>query len=157
MAPTIFEEEIKIILSKLTSIPVEKISSSSNLRRDLKITGDDGDDLFNGLAKRFQVDWSELDLGVIFGDESVAFIPPWPVYPSRWNGQRYSCNMYEIHDVLVSDIEKAVASGIWRQPTPKLKSDREQRKVFIRSILGFSAWAFVLLLLFWPIFRRLQS
>ena len=126
------------IVSEHAGIAVEKISDASDLVRDLHIVGDDGYELIEAIDKEFKIDWSELDSGVIFGNEVSFGMPPWSLLPSRLNGLRYNCEMYETESKTVGDIIEAAFIGKWSQTQPVLKSLGARRKIVLKSIETYS-------------------
>lgn len=126
------------IIAEQTGILDSRISEHSDLSRDLRIAGDDGDDLFKAVDEKFKIDWSELDFGVIFGNEGFGPVPPWHLYPSRLNGHRYGCDMYETEHRTVGDLVDAAITGKWRQRPPVLRPPDEQRSKFLISFAIYS-------------------
>jgi Protein of unknown function (DUF1493) len=127
------EQQIIRLISEFVGIPIEKITLESDLVKDLKIIGDDGDELIGAIDKNYKIDWTQLDVGAIFGNESYPL--PWSLYPAKGNGGRYNCVMYEQVNVKVADIVEAVMLGKWMQEPSKLKLDQQRRYVLATSIV----------------------
>ena len=129
------------IIADQTGSPKARISGASDLVADLGIAGDDGDDLFSAISKEFDVDWTDLDLGVIFGDEVTLPTLPWHLVPNRRNGYRYSCQMYEREHITVDDVVNAVLDGKWKQRPPRLLSAEIRQRKLAASYVFLALWA----------------
>jgi hypothetical protein len=98
-------EQVQRIIAGYAGIDPRKISMESDLRSDLGISGDDGDELFTALDAQLNVDWSGLDLGIHFGNEGFGYPLPWQL--------KNNCVMYEAQPCRVSDIAEAAQTGKW--------------------------------------------
>lgn len=110
-------DKISEIIADVAGVDRARISMASDLRRDLGIAGDDGDDLFAAIGDAFDVDWTGLDLAIHFGNEGFGLPLPWQL--------RNNAILYEPQPALVSDIVQAVDTGRWpgtsRVPRPRAK------------------------------------
>lgn len=118
-------EQIREIISLHAGVEQSSIKLESDLRSDLGISGDDGDELFEDLNEVFNVDWSELDLGVHFGNEGSG-----PPLPWHLNG---NCLMYEVQPCKVSDIVRAVNEGRWHGSERILRSKSARIWMYVWS------------------------
>ena len=133
------------IIAEYSGVSQKKILETSDLSKNLGIVGDDGYELLEAIGKEYEIDWSELDSGVIFGGEPLGLtVPPWDLYPSRWNGYRYNCDMYETESKTVADIVDSICLGKWKQKPPILKPLRQQRRIFLWSCVVYLAIPIVL-------------
>jgi acyl carrier protein len=98
-------ERVREIIAEFTGVDRARITMDSDLCRDLGVAGDDGGDLFRALDDAFEVDWTDLDLGVHFGSEAWSLPFPWHLKNDRV--------MYLTQPCKVSDIVQAVEIGRW--------------------------------------------
>jgi acyl carrier protein len=68
-------DELRSIISEETGNPLNKIKPDSKLVSELGIDGDDGYELMELLANKYNVDLSNIDFYQYFGDESIS-----PIY-----------------------------------------------------------------------------
>ncbi|MEO1136598.1 MAG: DUF1493 family protein, partial [Pseudomonadota bacterium] len=59
--------EIREIISEAQGIDSSQIHLDTQLFDDLGIAGDDADEIFQELDKRFTIDWNNIHLGIHFG------------------------------------------------------------------------------------------
>ena len=136
----VFHEVQKIIVEQ-TGLKADAVLMDSDLLRDLGIAGDDGDVLIEALAKRFDVDWSELDPGVIFGNEGFGPPPPWML--------RNNCEMYERQSYTVSDIIKAIETGKWVGRKLELKPKINRLTIYAKSFVIYGGLLMGLVFVIW--------
>ena len=125
-------EEIAELVSAQTGVKRAALSWHSDLVDDLKIVGDDGHELFEMLTGRYEsVDWSELNTGVIFGNEPHGSLPllPWHL--------KNNCEMYESRTCRISDIVRAVETGKWPDSPLVLRSKKARTMLYARSWVYF--------------------
>jgi hypothetical protein len=103
--------EIIKFISELTSVKAEKISPNTLINIDLGVDGDDGAELLEEYAKRFNVDLTPIS-EVYFGPEglSVSFIILWPYYLICWL-LGYKENV--LAPLSVSQLIKSAEAGKW--------------------------------------------
>ena len=68
------QEQVLKFLSINLLIPIEKINLSDSFFHDLGVAGDDGVDLINGYAKKFNVSLNGFNFNKYFGNESSSII-----------------------------------------------------------------------------------
>lgn len=105
------ETEIIEFISEFTSVKAEKISPSTLINLDLGVDGDDGAELLEEYAKRFNVDLSSMS-EIYFGPEgvSISFIVLWPYYLVRWL-LGYKTN--DLAPLPVSQLTNSAEAGKW--------------------------------------------
>lgn len=67
-------DELRSIISEETGNPLNKVQPTSKLVSELGIGGDDGYELMELLANKYNVDLSNIDFYQYFGDESISFV-----------------------------------------------------------------------------------
>lgn len=135
-------EELKPRIIEFLGVKPEKVTIGASFRDDLGVWGDDGDELFEFLDEYYDVDWTELDLGVLFGNEGSGFLLPWHL--------KNSCVMYQAQPCTVNDVVDAIQLGKWCQkPLIPISNNRRFALYigsyfqwgFISSILAFGIYA----------------
>jgi hypothetical protein len=72
------EDDVILFIASESGQPRERLSPRTTLFGDLRIDGDDGDELLVAFMKHFEVDMSEYRGSEHFGPEGL---PPWaPIY-----------------------------------------------------------------------------
>ena len=62
--------KVKQLVSKKWSVKMEKLSNETRLSHDLGMDGDDGWEFMEDFAKHFQVDMSDFEFSLHFGEEA---------------------------------------------------------------------------------------
>ncbi|MBT5185275.1 MAG: hypothetical protein HOH19_06060 [Kordiimonadaceae bacterium] len=108
-------KELRPLIAEAVGVKTEKIILSTSFLKDLGVTGDDGDYLFDLFKKKYDFDWEGLDLGILFGNEGFG-----PVFPTMLDK---NCDLYIIQPCIVEDVVKAILKGKW-EPTPLIKKSQ---------------------------------
>ncbi len=98
------ESEIKKIIVKLHSVQPAKISSDTDLFKDLGIDGDDAVEIFEVISETFEVDFTGIEWEYYFGPEA-GFNPLELLSLSWWKWHRNRIPV-TIHDLAKAVIEK---------------------------------------------------
>ena len=117
-------EKVRDLIAACMGVDRTRISTDSDLCRDLGVAGADGCDLFTAFDNAFDVDWTGLYLGVHFGNESC--------FPSP-RQLKNNCVMYETQPCKVSDVVQAVMSGRWRGTPLVLRSESARAMLYVLS------------------------
>lgn len=120
-------ERVREIIAKFTGIDRARITIDSDLEKDLGVSGDDGVDLFAEFDGAFDVDWTDLHLGVHFGNEGLGPPLPWLL--------KDNCILYKDQPCKVSDIVGAIEKGRWPGTKLTLRSKSERVRIYLVSAL----------------------
>ncbi|WP_286828428.1 MULTISPECIES: DUF1493 family protein [Kordiimonas] len=139
-------DDVRSIIVHVSGTSKDQITEESSVADDVGIAGDDGDDLFQALNDRFQVDWAGVELEAMFGPEpsSIFAIMPW-----RHGEDRYQ-------DCTVADIVNSIIAGRWVGNPVRELSKEERSRLKRQAWLQFAGfWVGILLLAI--ILERLQG
>jgi acyl carrier protein len=105
-------DEIAEVISELTGVDKSRITPASRLEHDLGVTGDDGVQLLETLAKKYRVDFDRPNHGgrYLFGSDS--FDPISPIL-RRILGR----SPKTVIPITVGDLHLAAARGRWEGST----------------------------------------
>lgn len=131
-------EAVQAIIAESTGVKPKKITMETDLRGDLGVRGDDGDELVEALCEAFDVDWNDFDSGIHFGNEGFGLPLPWQL--------ENNCAMYEVQPLSVGDFVRAVAFGHWHGTPRTLLPLAKRREIYLYSILQHSCFGLAIIL-----------
>jgi len=104
-------DELAEVIAEVTGVDRSRITPSARLEQDLGVTGDDGVELLQALAKKFGTDFDRPDHGgrYLFGAEG--FDPISPIL-LRLLGRSSAT----VIPITVGDLHLAAVRGRWEDP-----------------------------------------
>jgi hypothetical protein len=101
---------VAAIIVEYSGVGQNQITPQARLCEDLGISGDDGDELLQELDRRFRMDWTGIDAGVLFGNEGFGPPPLWML--------RRNCMMFEPQSLTIEELASSMHAGHWLKATP---------------------------------------
>lgn len=149
MTPDDLLAKVVEIVARCSGVDQTKIGRNTRLGEDLGIYGDDGDDILGALEEAFEMDWTGIDAGVIFGNEGFGPPPLWLL--------RNNCDLFEQQTLTIDQLVEGLKAGRWLHPTPMIPlSGRRRLGVYFGSalvtmLLGGVLFMIVVLLIGWVV------
>ena len=109
-------EDVAALLARLRGEPEANIQLNTRLVEDLRIVGDDWDEVVGALSSLRQIDWTGFEFHRYFYDEPTLLTPLQLV----WRRMRYGSR----HQLTVGHLVKVLECGKWFNP-PVQVEDRE--------------------------------
>ena len=104
-------DEVCAFVAASCGVDRERVQPETRLGEDLRIDGDDSDDLLREFAAKFQVDWAGYDHGAHFGREGIW---PWDPLVLLWRVVRHGRLSAERIPLRVGRLIRAAEEGSWQ-------------------------------------------
>jgi acyl carrier protein len=126
------EREVVSFVAEQVGVPKHRVRIYTTLVGDLRVHGDDAEDLMVEFARRFKVDLAEFDLGRHFEPEDSGRVAPILVLLRRLVGQTPE-EARELEPLTVRDLVAAASAGRW---TPRQRPSVEEAVYRVLEDLG---------------------
>lgn len=108
-------EEIKVFFEENAGIKRSKIGLNSTMEKDLGITGDDADEIMANFFKKFNIDRSNFNSSLYFGEEGIDLLNLTRIINFFFNRKKMN-TINKIYDIKIKDLIDVIVLKKWNSP-----------------------------------------